>query len=198
MSWEALGALASFASAIIVLVAAIAAVRQLRHMRLANQLHSYHEIMAWMQSAESLEARRFLNSLDLSDPATLLAVTTPVVDQRLAALGAHYQNVARLLNLGVLDEVLFALYYDMTPRIWPQLQPVAAVMRERTGSPIWIDIEYLVYRGHKKQIVQRVLRRYPADFARNAKLTYAVSTPGSGRRESEPSDRDESVGFSPP
>ncbi|HEY4441726.1 MAG TPA: hypothetical protein VGN14_14800 [Candidatus Elarobacter sp.] len=167
MSWEALGALASFASAIIVLVAAFAAVRQLRHMRLANQLLSYNEFMTWQQSAEALEARRFLNSLDVSDPATLLAVTTPEIDQRLITLGVHYQNVARLLNNGVLDDVLFGAYYDMAPRVWKRLQPVAAVLRERSGVAIWIDFEYLVYRGQKERILEKLMRRYPADFMRD-------------------------------
>jgi hypothetical protein len=63
-------------------------------MRLANQLSSFFQVMAWVQSAEGIEARRFLASLDLSDRATLLAVTTPKVDHRLSSIGAHYQNVA--------------------------------------------------------------------------------------------------------
>jgi hypothetical protein len=146
MSWEAVGAIASLASAIIVLVAAIAAVRQLRHMRLANQLSSYFQVMAWGQSTEGIEARRFLTSLDLSDRATLLAVATPQVDHRLRAIGGHYQNVARLLNLGILDDSLFGSYYDMAPRVWKELQPVAALLREQTGSAIWIDFEYLAHR----------------------------------------------------
>ncbi|HEX3468372.1 MAG TPA: hypothetical protein VHT05_09870, partial [Candidatus Elarobacter sp.] len=187
----ALGALASIASAIIVLVAAIAAVRQLRHMRLANQLLSYHEIMGWAQSAESIEARRFLNSLDFSDPATIVAVTTPEVDRRLLALAAHYQNVARLLNHGVLDDVLFGAYYDMAPRVWQRLQPVAAVMRQRVGTPIWIDLEYLVYRGRKKRILPKLLRRYPADFVRDAQLTDMISARSSNRRDAAPSYGDE-------
>ena len=84
MSWEAVSAIASIASAFVVLIAAIAAVRQLRHMRLANQLSSFFQVMAWVQSAEGIEARRFLASLDLKrSRATLLAVTTPKVDHRL-------------------------------------------------------------------------------------------------------------------
>jgi Flp pilus assembly protein protease CpaA len=71
MSWEAVSAIASIASAFIVLVAAFAAVQQLRHMRLANQLSSFFQVMAWIQSAEGIEARRFLASLDLGDRATL-------------------------------------------------------------------------------------------------------------------------------
>jgi hypothetical protein len=193
MSWEGLGALASLASAVIVLVAAIAAVRQLRHMRLANQLKSYHEVMAWMQSAEATEARRFLNSLDLSDPATLHAITTPAVDQRLVVLGAHFQSVARLLNLGILDDVLFGAYYDMAPRAWQRLQPVAAVMRERAGTPMWIDLEYLVYRANKKRILPKLLQRYPADFVSYARLADAISARIADSGEAAPSYGDESI-----
>jgi hypothetical protein len=170
MSWEALSAIASIASAFIVLIAAIAAVQQLRHMRLANQLSSYFQVMAWSQSGEGIEARRFLASLDLSDRTTLLAMTTPKVDPRLSAIGAHYQNVARLLNLGVLDDLLFGAYYDMAPRVWKQLQPIAAAMREQTGAPIWIDFEYLVYRESKQRVLAKLFRRYPVEFVNAASL----------------------------
>jgi len=175
MSWEALTAIAAVVSAVVVLVAAIAAVRQLRHMRLANQLYSYHEINGWSQSAPGIAARAFLNSLDLTDPATLLAVTTPEVDQRLLAIGAHNQNLARLLNLGVLDEALFAAYYDMAPRIWQRLQPVAEIMRQRTKTPIWIDVEFLAYRARTGGILEKHLRRFPAAFVRDAQLENIIT-----------------------
>jgi len=180
MSWEAVSAIASIASAFIVLVAAIAAVRQLRHMRLANQLSSYFQVMAWFQSAEGTEARRFLASLDLSDRVTLLAVTTPVVDHRLSAIGSHYQNVARLLNLGVLDDSLFGSYYDMVPRVWNELKPIAALLREQTGSAIWLDFEYLAYRERKQRILAKLFRRYPVDFVNAANLGDAFAVAGAG------------------
>jgi hypothetical protein len=175
MSWEAVSAIASIASAFIVLIAAIAAVRQLRHMRLGNQLSSYFQVMAWIQSAEGIEARRFLASLDLSDRAALLAVTTPMVDHRLSSIGSHYQNIARLLNLGVLDDSLFGSYYDMVPRVWKQLQPIAALIREQTGAAIWIDFEYLAYRESKQRILAKLFRRYPVDFVNAAGLGDAIA-----------------------
>jgi hypothetical protein len=180
MSWEAVSAIASIASAFIVLIAAIAAVRQLRHMRLANQLSSYFQVMAWIQSAEGIEAGRFLRSLDLSDRATLLTATTPKVDHRLSSIGAHYQNVARLLNLGVLDDSLFGSYYDMVPRVWKQLQPIAAVMREQTRAAIWIDFEYLVYRESKQRILGKLFRRYPVDFVNPQASGDAIAAAGGG------------------
>jgi hypothetical protein len=180
MSWDAVSAIASIASAFIVLIAAIAAVRQLRHMRLANQLSSYFQAMAWIQSAEGIEARRFLASLDLSDRATLLAVTMPKVDHRLSSIGAHYQNIARLLNLGVLDDSLFGSYYDMVPRVWKQLQPIAAAIREQTGAAIWIDFEYLAYRESKQRILAKLFRRYPVDFVNAAGLGDAIAAADAG------------------
>jgi uncharacterized protein (DUF488 family) len=184
MSWEALSALASLASAVIVLVAALAAVLQLRHLRLANQLHSYLELSRVTQSREMIEARRYLQSQDFGDPEALRAATTPELDHRISTIAIHYQEVARLLNRGVLDQELFGAYFDMTPRVWKQLEPVAAVIRERAGSPLWIDIEYLVYRGEKRRLLQRYLNHYPDEFVRQAKLERFI--PGVRRRDEPP------------
>jgi hypothetical protein len=170
MSWEALTALASLVNATIVVVAAFAAVLQLRHLRLANQLQSYLQFTQAMQAPEFIEARRFLQTHDFADPETLAAATTPELDRRLSTIGVHYQSVARLMNRGVLDEELFAHYFDMMPRVWRDLQPVAAVIRERLGVPTWIDIEYLVYRAEKRNLLHKYLNRYPDDFVRQAKL----------------------------
>lgn len=178
MNWAALSAFASLASTIIVLGAAITALRQLRHMRLANQMSAYYEIMSWQQSAEALEGRRFLDALDLSDPATFREVTTPELDRRIMAIGVHYQNVCRLLNLGVLDDVLFASYFVMAPRDWKRLQPVVAVLRERMNPAIWIDFEYFVHRSRNARTGRKVLQHYPDAFVRSANLNDVFSAYG--------------------
>lgn len=165
MSWEELSSLASVASAAVVAIAAFAAVMQLRHLRLANQLQCYLEIMTGLQSPELTEARRFLQSVDFTNPEVLRAATVPDLDPRLMALGVHYQLVSRLLNRGILDDELFMSHYDTAPRVWKQLKPVAAVMRERTNSPLWIDVEYLAYRNERKGLLRKYLRRYPAEFS---------------------------------
>lgn len=170
MSWEALTALASVASALILLVASTAAVLQLRHLRLANQLQAYLDIMTSFQSPEMSTARHFLRTCDMTDPTTVASLTSPVVEPRVLAVGAHFQMVARLLNRGVLDEELFAAYHDTAPRIWTSLKPVADVMRRRASSPIWIDFEYLVYRSKRDRLVKRFLARYPADFVKEARV----------------------------
>jgi hypothetical protein len=187
MSWEALSALGSLASAVIVLVAAIAAVLQLRHLRLANQLQTYMQFATLLHSAEMSEASRFVSSQDFSDAQTLRAATTPVADPRIMMVGAHYQEVARLLNLGLLDEELFGAYFDMAPRLWKRLAPVAAVVRERSESPIWIDFEYLVYRGAQQRLLEKFFKRYPDEFAngtdvqkyRSLALSRITESPGS-------------------
>src|SRR6202035_5148465 len=118
MSWEAVTALAAVANATIVMVAAVAAVLQIRHLRLGNQLQSYLQISNETQTAEMLEARRYLRSLDLANPETLNAATTPQVDSRVITVGNHFQSVARLLNRGALDEEIFASYFDVIPTVW--------------------------------------------------------------------------------
>jgi hypothetical protein len=170
VSWEALTALASIASALIVLVASTAAVLQLRHLRLANQLQAYLDIMTSYQSPELTAARHFLATCDMADPTTVASLTSPTVEPRLLAVGAHYQVVARLLNRGVLDEDLFGPYHDTSPRIWSQLKPVADVLRQRASSPIWIDFEYLAYRSKRDRLVKRFLARYPAEFVKEAQI----------------------------
>ncbi len=170
VSWEATTALASVASALIVLVASAAAVLQLRHLRLANQLQAYLDIKKAYDSPEFQAARHFLRTCDMSDPDTVAAMTMPIVDPRLNAIGAHYQHVARLLNRGVLDEELFAAYHDTAPRVWKSLQPVADALRRGTGSPIWIDFEYLAYRSQRDRLVEKFLARYPADFVEHAQV----------------------------
>jgi hypothetical protein len=168
MSWEALTALAAVANTAIVLVAAVAAVLQIRHLRLGNQLQSYLQIMNEAQKPELIEARRYLRRQDFTNPETLEAATTPQVDPRITAVGIHFQSVARLLNRGALDEELFAPYFDMTPTVWKSLQPIAAVIRERTSVPMWIDIEYLAYRVEKKNLLHKYLKRFPDDFVHHA------------------------------
>jgi hypothetical protein len=178
MNWQAASAFASLASTVIVLAAAITGLRQLRHMRLASQMSAFYQIMSWQQSAEALEGRRFLESLDLSDPTTLREVTTPEIDQRIMAIGVHYQNICRLLNLGVLDDVLFASYFAMAPRDWKLLQPIAAVARERINPAIWIDFEYFVHRSRNGRTSRKILQHYPAAFVRSSRLGDVFSAYG--------------------
>jgi hypothetical protein len=98
-------------------------------------------------------------------------VSTPEIDRRIMAIGVHYQNVCRLLNRGVLDEVLFASYSLMAPRDWKRLQPVAVVLRERMNQAIWIDLEYFAHRSRNGRAGRKALQHYPAAFVRSANLS---------------------------
>jgi hypothetical protein len=49
---------------------------------------------------------------------------------------------------------------------------------------MWIDIEYLVYRGEKRRLLHKYLSRYPDEFVKQAKLERYIS--GMGRRYEPP------------
>ena len=158
MTWDALAALGSILSTAILAVASVAAVLQLKHLQRANQLESYAHFLGELQSPELVEARIFLESLDVTDSRVLEAV------HRIVKIGAHFQAVCRLLNLGILDDRLFIVYHWLVLGLWTQLQPIAYVLREREGAPRWLDIEYLVYRIKTNRSMLSLKRDFGASF----------------------------------
>ena len=164
MTWDALAALGSILSTVILAVASVAAVLQLKHLQRANQLESYAHFLGELQSPELVEARIFLESLDVTDSRVLEAVLTPQLDHRIVKIGAHFQAVCRLLNLGILDDRLFIVYHWLALGLWTQLQPIAYVLREREGAPRWLDIEYLVYRIKTNRSMLSLKRDFGASF----------------------------------
>jgi len=58
----------------------------------------------------------------------------------------------------------------MIPTVWKSLKPIAAVIRERSSVPMWIDIEYLAYRAEKKNLLYKYLKKFPDDFVNHAGL----------------------------
>lgn len=145
MTAEVIAAVGSMLSVVVLAVASVVALMQLKHLRLANQLDSYAHYTEEIQSPEMIEARAFLESLDVSDSATIERVTTPVLDRRLALFGAHFQCVCGLLNIGVLDEKMFAMYFSLAPQVWRMLKPIAYLLRERDEQPRWLDIERIAF-----------------------------------------------------
>jgi hypothetical protein len=165
MTWEAIAAFGSVASAVILLIAAVAAVIQIKHLRLANQLECYLQLMQELNSRDVVEARRFIESADFNDPEALRAATEPELDDRIRHIATHFQSVARLLNLGVLDEEMFAGHVATAAPVWKALRPVYRVMRERTGMPVLADLEYLADRtARDEQWLTRYMKRYPREF----------------------------------
>ena len=170
MTWEAASALASIVSAAVVLGAAIAAFIQLRHLRLANQLQCYLEVTNALQSPELVAARKYVEETNFHDPKTLHAAISPEIDPRIVMVGVHFQQIARLINMNILDEAMFIGYISISPRIWAALQPVAQALREREGMPRWLDLEYLVYRTRRDRLMIKQLKAYPNDFLETANL----------------------------
>jgi hypothetical protein len=164
MTWDAIGALGSILGVFVLAAASVAAFVQLKHLRLANQLASYALYTEQLQSAEITEARAFLESLDLSAQDVVESVITPHVDHRIVTIGAHFQAVCRLLNLGILDERVFIAYVSVAPQVWEKLKPIAYALREREGAPRWIDIEYLIYRSSKRRSLVAAKGDYDAVF----------------------------------
>jgi hypothetical protein len=164
MAWEALTGIAAVASALILLVGSVAAILQLRDLRLANQLGVYIQLIEQMQSADIVDARKYIETRDFNDPAVLQAAISPSIDPRIVALGVHLQSACRMLNLGLLDDELFFIYSSIAPQVWIKLAPIARALREREGTPRWIDIEYLVYRASKNKHLIKMAKRYEPSF----------------------------------
>lgn len=175
MTWEAVTAIAASVSAVVVAVAAVAAIMQLRHLRLAYQLESCMQLMNALQSSEMVEARRYVESLDLYDTAALQAALAAGVDPRITTVGVHYQTVARLINLGVLEGRLFAPHLATAPRVWQALQPLAYALRERLRTPIWMDIEYLVWRIDRGGLIEKLAGDYPREFLAETNIAKSIA-----------------------
>ena len=171
MTWEALNAISTAVSALVVTVAAVAALLQLKHLRRTSQVESYLELLGALGSPEMVAARRYVESLDPTDPAVLEAAMMPTIDHRIIAVGVHYQMATRLFNQRILDERLFQIYIGTAPLVWRALRPIAHAIRARTGATYWIDIEYFVWRTSRDKPLPRMLKRdYPSDFMKESGL----------------------------
>lgn len=178
MAWEAITALGSIAGALILLIGAIAAVVQLKHLRVANQLECYLQLMHQMYSAEMMSARRYIEATDFTDPEILKEATTPDLDDRVRLVGIHFQTVARLINLGVLQEELFSAHIVTAGGLWNAIRPAVEVMRKRSKTPMFIDFQYLVYRFPQRETIYRFMQRarYPKEFVEMAGLSEFYTT----------------------
>lgn len=170
MAWDALTAFGSIAGALILLIGSVAAIVQIKHLRVANQLECYLHLMEKIHAPEMVDARKYIETTDFTDPQALQAATTPDLDSRIRMVGTHFQTVARLLNQGVLEEQLFAAHIVTAPHIWNAIEPAVEIARKRAKNPMFIDFQYLVYRLPHDPTVTKLLRRYPADFVQSAGL----------------------------
>ena len=148
MAWDEIGALAALAGTLVVLVGSVAAIVQLKHLRLTYQIESYIELMGRLNGPEMVAAREYVETCDFSDPAVLVKALNEGIDHRVLMYGGFYQQVARLINLGIADRDLFAPVVMVAPQVWKKLGPLAYAWREQHPSnPRWGDLEYLVFRS---------------------------------------------------
>ncbi|MGZ3508581.1 MAG: DUF4760 domain-containing protein [Vulcanimicrobiaceae bacterium] len=170
MAWDAVTAVGSVAGALILLIGTIAAIVQLKHLRVANQLECYLQLMERLNSREMVEARKYIETTDFTNPEVLREATTPDLDNRIRVVGTHYQTVARLLNQGVLEDELFAAHIVTATHIWNAIRPAIEVMRKRLKTPFLLDLQFLVYRFPHRDTVSQLVRRYPKEFIETAGL----------------------------
>lgn len=151
MGWDEISALAALAGTLVVLVGTVAAIVQLKHLRLTYQIESYIELMGRLNDPEMVAAREYVETCDFSDPAVLVKALNEGIDYRVLMYGGFYQQVARLINLGIADRDLFAPIIMVSAQVWKKLGPLAYAWRERHPSnPRWGDLEYLVFHSVNK------------------------------------------------
>jgi hypothetical protein len=152
MRWEEISALSALAGTLVVLVGSVAAIVQLKHLRLTYQIESYIDLMGRLNTPEMVAAREYFDTCDFRDPVLLEKALNDGLDHRLLMYGGFFQQVARLINLGIADRELFAPIVMLSPLVWKKLGPLAYGWRERHPSnPRWADLEYLVFEGVTKR-----------------------------------------------
>ena len=159
-----LSAISSLLGVLVLLAASIAAILQLKDLRLSNQLTTFVHYIKEYNSSEMLEARAWVEAQDFSDPVSIDAAATALIEHRARMVGNFLNGIAQILNAGVIDETKFSHIVVAMPIYWKRLAPVAKELRRRTGLPVWIDMEYVVYRyaTDKSKLVRS--SSWPFDF----------------------------------
>ena len=151
MSFELINSLASVGTFAVIAASAIAAMIQLRHVRASNQIALMTKLLETLQSADFVDARRFIAyelADALQDPQTVEILRTPPFAGRMRALGIlgnFFESVGQYVRRGMLDrEMLFENWGAIIVATWVQLAPALAIMRdEPSGDDIWENFEFL-------------------------------------------------------
>jgi hypothetical protein len=172
MSWEQITAVASVGSACILAVASTAAIVQLRHARNANRLTAYLMLFDRSNSPEMIAARLHLQKLQLTEPG---AVERALDDPQVQMVGNQIQATCEVVRVtAVPDELLYPLI-AFAVRFWPKLAPIARLSRERTGIPVWIDVQYYASIWESRDYTKRRLRTYPTELREEIEAEMAAS-----------------------
>ncbi len=173
MIWNILSAVGSLLAAVVLLAGSIAAVLQLKHLRLSNQLSAYLDIEREYHSPELLAARMWLEAQDFNDPVVLEAAVRDGGDPRIRTVGNYLEGIAQLVNDGVLDKGIAKRFLAAAPFYWKFLKPVALELRSQIGLPVWVDVEYLVYR----YATGRSKLKLSTDFSRFLRESCGIADP---------------------
>jgi hypothetical protein len=171
MSWEQITAIASVASACILAVASVAAIVQLRHAGNANQLTAYLTLLEQSNSLEMIAARLHFQKLDLTEPG---AVEQALDDPQVQMVANQIQATCGVVRgTSVPDALLYPLT-AFAVRFWPKLAPIARLARERTGLPVWIDVQYYATVWDSRDYTGRRLRTYPTELREEVEADMAA------------------------
>ena len=151
MPFELINSVASVGTFAVIAASAIAAMIQLRHLRMSNQIALMTKLQETSQSADFVDARRFVAyelAHELRDPETVEIIRSPPFTGRMRALGVlgnFYEGVGQFVRRGMLDrEILCESWGAAIVQTWGQLAPALAIIRDQPGGDdIWENFEYL-------------------------------------------------------
>jgi hypothetical protein len=155
MSLELANTLATFGTFVVIAATAIAALVQLRHMRSSNQITALSDLYEKQRLPEFIAARQFIFSglpEKMQDPAFRYQVVhraarteeNAAVIAKILEVGNYYEETGVLVRSGLVDREFFLrLYSANIAMAWEGLGEVIAIWRERFGSALYENFEYV-------------------------------------------------------
>jgi hypothetical protein len=154
MSQETLTTAAAVGTFLVIAATAIAAVVQLRHLRAQNQLTGLLTVFARVEDPESnkwVDAARNELTSRLPDPAFRRSLIEGTFERRnnpWLNLANSYDWVGSLVKQALIpEESLLDVYSGRILQAWNIIEGVVPLVRQRSGSAVWENFEYLVVRA---------------------------------------------------
>ena len=164
MSAEWVTAAGTIGTFVVIAASAIAALMQLRHMRSSNAISLLTAYNTEFDTTEFQLAFDYVRSklpARLEDDAVLadLAEAPPFLGEYAAirTIANFFEDMGAFVLTNLLDEhIVCRLYSENVTSAWRSIAPVAALLRQKLGSPqIWENFEYLAV------VSARFIERYP-------------------------------------
>jgi hypothetical protein len=150
MSLELWTTIGTFGTFVVITVTAVAAMIQLRHLRQSNQLNALLTILQMPYNAVLHDAFDFITDElpgRMTDPEFMRLLDSLPVDRKihkeLYALD-YYERLGAYIKAHLVDA---AVYLDSSSpeRYWNAVKPIVKRIRDRGGSSVYENFEYLVY-----------------------------------------------------